>query len=114
MLRSISFGNRIRCFWVVLLMMGVAGLNAKASGPLPGLKVPHKHIGQRDGLPTARINRLIQDSQGFIWIATSSGLNRFDGGQFVSFLNANAINRGAEAAGVIGKPRRPKIECRPE
>ena len=72
-------------------MMGVVGLNAKASGPLPGLKVPHKHIGQRDGLPTARINRLIQDSKGFIWIATDLGVCRYDGIEMEYFTRNDGL-----------------------
>ncbi len=40
-----------------------------------------------EGLSHNVSRRLIQDKQGFIWIATQSGLNRFDGYAFQSYLH---------------------------
>ena len=39
-----------------------------------------------EGLSNSLINKLHQDSKGFIWVATEDGLNRFDGIQFKSFF----------------------------
>ncbi|WP_339753613.1 hybrid sensor histidine kinase/response regulator [Algoriphagus aquimarinus] len=38
-----------------------------------------------DGLSQVSINDLIQDKNGFVWIATQDGLNRFDGREFKIF-----------------------------
>jgi len=38
-----------------------------------------------DGLSQVSINDIVQDEQGFLWIATQSGLNRFDGTNFHTF-----------------------------
>ncbi len=44
-----------------------------------------------EGLSSNRINDIAQDDNGFLWIATSDGLNRFDGTEVVKFYhNANA------------------------
>lgn len=38
-----------------------------------------RKLGSDEGLTVNTINKIIQDKQGFIWIATMDGLNRFDG-----------------------------------
>lgn len=38
-----------------------------------------------NGLSSSLVNQLIQDSKGFIWIATEYGLNRFDGLSFSNY-----------------------------
>jgi ligand-binding sensor domain-containing protein len=41
-----------------------------------------KNYSPSDGLPGSQINYLMQDSKGFIWIATDKGVSRFDGQRF--------------------------------
>ena len=43
----------------------------------------------KDGLSQVSVNDIIQDNEGFLWIATQSGLNRFDGTSFRTFENAD-------------------------
>lgn len=38
-----------------------------------------------DGLPSPEVHDIIQDRQGYIWIATDSGVSRFDGYKFKNF-----------------------------
>jgi len=42
-----------------------------------------------DGLPQESIQALIQDAEGYLWIATQEGLARFDGVRFVTFDSTN-------------------------
>lgn len=44
-----------------------------------------KHISVKEGLSNNYITDVTQDGQGFIWIATESGLNRFDGKNITVF-----------------------------
>ena len=44
-------------------------------------------IGIEEGLPPGNVNDIIQDSLGFIWIGTESGLSRYDGYNFKIFKN---------------------------
>lgn len=44
-----------------------------------------EHISTQQGLSQANVNSIIQDSQGFIWVGTRDGLNRYDGYSFVSY-----------------------------
>lgn len=41
-----------------------------------------EHYGLLEGLSSAQVKSILQDSFGFIWIGTPDGLNRFDGKQF--------------------------------
>jgi PAS domain S-box-containing protein len=44
-----------------------------------------KNFNPFDGLSTLKTNKVIQDKEGFIWIATDNGLNRFDGVNFKAY-----------------------------
>lgn len=43
------------------------------------------HLGIAEGLSQSSVYNLFQDSRGFIWVATSDGLNRYDGYGFRHF-----------------------------
>lgn len=45
------------------------------------------HLDIRDGLSQNSAKCIFQDSQGFIWIGTEDGLNRYDGREFVIYRN---------------------------
>jgi len=53
------------------------------------------HITDIDGLPSQTVYHTVQDSKGYVWIATSNGICRFDGKNFKSYqstsLNDNEI-----------------------
>jgi signal transduction histidine kinase/ligand-binding sensor domain-containing protein/CheY-like chemotaxis protein len=44
------------------------------------------HLSSRDGLPTNQVDNILQDSRGFWWIASHSGLSRYDGSNFKHFI----------------------------
>lgn len=57
-------------------------------------------ITTADGLPSNLVNDMVQDHQGFIWMATSNGLCRYDG---YSFLNFPVVGTGkGQFAGSVG------------
>jgi ligand-binding sensor domain-containing protein len=43
------------------------------------------HLGIEEGLSQSTVSTIMQDSQGFLWVGTFDGLNRFDGNQFVTY-----------------------------
>lgn len=69
--------------WIVAVLLMLC-----AFGPVTGLRSqvpesPHMRVlGPRDGLPTSVVNALDRDSAGFVWIATTDGLARYDGNGF--------------------------------
>lgn len=40
-----------------------------------------KHLEVKDGLSNNQVLDIFKDSEGFMWFATASGLNRYDGCQ---------------------------------
>ena len=49
-----------------------------------------RHLSVEDGILGRRINTIAQDKNGFIWIATNEGINRFDGYDFQYFTPENS------------------------
>lgn len=43
------------------------------------------HYGEADGLSHRHVTQILQDKDGFIWLSTWNGLDRFDGREFVTF-----------------------------
>lgn len=43
------------------------------------------HLNVEDGLSQSSVYSIMQDSYGFIWIATGDGLNRYDGHNFIAY-----------------------------
>ncbi len=50
-----------------------------------------KLFDSNDGLSNSLINEIFQDHQGFIWVATEDGLNRFDGINFKSYTKNSKL-----------------------
>lgn len=44
------------------------------------------HFGSRDGLSDSRVQCLLRDRAGYLWVGTAHGLNRFDGHGFRPYL----------------------------
>lgn len=51
--------------------------------------IDFEHITSSDGLAHNSLQNILQDSRGFIWIATENGLNRYDGHSFVEYKPNN-------------------------
>lgn len=50
------------------------------------------HYGLKQGLSDNYVSGIVQDSSGYLWIATRRGLNRFDGKVFKQFLRDDRYN----------------------
>lgn len=56
---------------------------ATATSPARPVPTPQfRAFGLREGLPSSNVRAVAQDAQGFLWLATASGLARFDGVEF--------------------------------
>jgi ligand-binding sensor domain-containing protein len=50
------------------------------------------HYTRVEGLSNNFISGIVQDSTGYIWVATNRGLNRFDGRFFSNYYTGSAVN----------------------
>ncbi len=48
-----------------------------------------QHISTENGLSQKSVRKIFQDSNGFIWMGTQEGLNRYDGREFIHFRHSN-------------------------
>lgn len=78
-----------KCFIVCCLWIGtVLWIPASAQNN------PHflEMLSTQEGLSSNNINDIVQDDNGFLWIATTDGLNRFDGTEVTQFFYQEGTN----------------------
>ncbi|AUC85091.1 hypothetical protein CW731_07215 [Polaribacter sp. ALD11] len=66
---------------LILLILLFANKNAKAQHPI------FTHLTEKDGLPDIEFYDIVEDSQGFIWLAANKGLFRYDGKEFKNYTH---------------------------
>lgn len=71
--------------WCSLLLIGFVTLVLRSNGQTT--QYQFGRIDMSDGLSHHTVNGIIQDTTGFLWFATSAGLNRFDGYSLKIFKN---------------------------
>lgn len=67
----------------LVLLLVICGL--VATGKAVGQKVHIQRFGESDGFSATLVQHAIQDSLGYIWLATWDGLRRYDGYRFQTF-----------------------------
>src|ERR1700690_3177327 len=68
---------------------------ARAAAPVPAVRPMYfEHLTTRDGLSQSTVNAILQDSQGYVWLATESGLDRYDGNSIREFRRERGTEHG--------------------
>lgn len=62
------------------------------------LHLDSRRLSSKDGLACNTINDVTQDSEGYIWIATPSGISRYDGYSFINFYDFLAEGKRTHAS----------------
>lgn len=73
----------------VLLMTGMLWCQLPLHAQ-QGNNLPFVNLTNKNGLSSNLVQCLFQDAQGFVWIGTANGLNRFDGINFKIFTQQDA------------------------
>src|SRR5450755_295149 len=86
--------RRLFLFFLCTLLMTCASAQQ-------GIHYFFRHINQADGLLHNQVLSIAQDRKGFIWIATTNGLQRYDGSRFTNYQDmlsnpAKGLTTGAE------------------
>ena len=68
---------------ILVLVEGLHGQNILQPSPIDLVE-----LGVKQGLSQGMINCIYQDSEGYIWIATKDGLNRYDGYNIYTFRHS--------------------------
>ncbi|WP_420572216.1 sensor histidine kinase [Kordia sp.] len=63
----------------ILILLSVIFVNAQH--PI------YEHFSEKDGLPDIEFYNMMEDSEGFIWLAADKGFYRYDGNQFKLYTN---------------------------
>jgi signal transduction histidine kinase/ligand-binding sensor domain-containing protein/ActR/RegA family two-component response regulator len=71
--------------WILVTAVFLAAVApVRAVTPMPPVPTPQfRGFGLHEGLPSSKVKAVAQDARGFIWVATATGLARFDGVEFV-------------------------------
>ncbi len=74
-----------------------------AGGISSAEQLPVRAYGIEDGLAGDTITDIVQDGRGYLWIATTDGVSRFDGGRFTSYGSADGLPHARVHALVEGR-----------
>ena len=69
--------------YLTILIIAAFSMLAKADG----FTLNSRHVTTADGLAGNIINALVQDDEGFVWMATNNGLSRYDGFTAVNYTS---------------------------
>ncbi|HPR63139.1 MAG TPA: two-component regulator propeller domain-containing protein [Thermoanaerobaculia bacterium] len=76
-----------RSFWSLLFSMFLFFFALS----LPAQWTPSRNFTVRDGLSQSQVTDILQDSAGYIWIATQGGVSRFNGRRFEVFTTLSGL-----------------------
>lgn len=72
-------------FTLILILVVLTNTNLPLTAQGPDYLFFHLDVA--DGLASNRVNDILQDHEGFWWIGTANGLQRFDGKEFKTYRN---------------------------
>lgn len=86
------FCDVLRYFYEMNKIIATIIVSILWSIPSWGQLYPFRTYSIEDGLSESVVNDIIQDSEGFLWLATGYGLNRFDGITIDNYFEDQGLN----------------------
>ncbi|GAB3496493.1 hypothetical protein GCM10027341_15370 [Spirosoma knui] len=89
-----------------LLLVGLLCSSASAQ-QINTLPFEFRHIGEAQGLSFKLVTCMLRDRDGFLWVGTANGLNRFDGDHFTAFRHERrrSWSIGSSSVNAIGQDK---------
>ena len=84
---------------LILFLLAVSSVVASGQ---PKQEYLFYHLGSRNGLLSNEVMEVAQDANGFIWIGTMNGLQRYDGRRFLTFQHIPGDSNSIPNDGVYG------------
>lgn len=75
-----------KCNYIFILLVGLSTFFNSFAQTQPIFK----KISQLDGLSNGRVTSIVKEKNGFVWVGTKNGLNRYDGFQFKIYNKINS------------------------
>lgn len=94
MLAKGFFKQKIKIFLCIAVFSSISLATSAQEG------IFFKHLRTNNGLSHNKVNCILQDKRGFIWIGTEDGLNRYDG-RYFSTLQSEPENKASISGNII-------------
>ena len=78
--------QRITFFYAVIALLSISSLTAQT--------YYFDYYGVKEGLPQSKVYDVLQDNSGYLWLATESGISRFDGVNFTNYTAEDGLAQG--------------------
>lgn len=102
-IRARTSGGLVAACLLMVCSSGPAG-ESKVLEPAQVVSQYERHTWRlENGLPSNRVKSILQSQDGYIWVATTLGLARFDGLKFTVFNRANTPGLAADHCDVLGE-----------
>ncbi|MBC7743935.1 MAG: histidine kinase [Flavobacterium sp.] len=84
-IKSISIPGHFKSPFIICILLFIS------IGQVLSQNINLKNYTVHNGLANSMVYYTLQDSKGFLWVATSSGVNRFDGNNFETFTTDDGL-----------------------
>ncbi len=94
--------------FILLLTLGLYAQSAQAQEEvnfLPGgseIPIRFEHLSLEDGLSQSSVHAFLQDRNGFMWMPTQAGLNKYDGGRIQQYVSDPWDSTSVLAEQIVG------------
>src|SRR3954466_2718088 len=87
--------HMLRAFLALFAALGAFEVSAATPVPIPEARPMYfEHLTMQDGLSMSTVMSILQDSQGYLWLGTESGLNRYDGYSIKEYRRERGAGHG--------------------